>query len=290
MKVIDKNMIKSIIPKRSADANKYSVGSLLCVAGSRGFAGAAIMTLKGAYRTGAGLVRCALPESIYPIVSAAVPEAVFMVFPDSPEGTLPESAARDILAASKKCDAVLVGCGMGLCRDTESLVCSLIEYCEVPLVLDADGINAAAKHIDVLNKREFPTVLTPHEGEMSRLTGKSSNDIRKNREDSAREFVSSSDRVLVLKGKDTLVAADGRCSLNPTGNAGMAVAGSGDVLAGMLGALVAQGAKPFEAAEAAVYLHGLAGDIAKDELTEYSMLPTDIIGKIPLAIKSVLDL
>lgn len=290
MKVIDKDTVKSIMPKRSADANKYSVGSLLCVVGSRGFAGAAVMALRAAYRTGAGLVRCALPESIYPIVSAAVPEAVFVVFPDSQSGTLPENAARDILGLTKKCDAVLAGCGMGLCPDTESIVCSLLEYCEVPLVLDADGINAAAKHIDVLNKREFPTVLTPHEGEMHRLTGVPSKIIRENRTEYTEKFTESAISVLVLKGKDTLVAADGNCCVNPTGNPGMAVAGSGDVLAGMLAALIAQGAKPFEAAEAAVYLHGLAGDIAKDELTEYSLLPTDIIERIPFAIKKVLDI
>ncbi len=286
MTVTDKKLVKEILPQRPAYANKYSVGSLLCVCGSYSMAGAAVLCAKAALRMGAGLVRMAVPESIYPIVSASVPEAVFLVLPESESGAVSAKGAREITKYADKADAVLVGCGSKMCEDTKSLVLSLVSECKKPLILDADGINAVAKHINVLRDRVYPTVLTPHEGEMSRLTGLPTVYIRENRAEVAQNFADEYGVTLVLKGKDTLITAkNAECFQNPTGNAGMAVAGSGDVLAGMIASLIAQGTDATQGAVAGAYLHGLAGDMAKEELTEYSLIPSDIIERIPKAIK-----
>lgn len=290
MEISRKEFLKTLLPKRTADANKYSVGSLLCVCGSRGFAGAAVLSLRAALRSGAGFVRCVLPESIYPIVSSAVPEAVFVPMPEGVEGALSGESTSEVLRLSHKADAVLFGCGMGLCEYTEKLTRELLLNCEKPLLVDADGLNLLSKHIDILEKREFPIVLTPHTGEMSRLCEYDSKYINANRELVCEEFVSKYPVTLVLKGKGSLIAEKGReIFKNPTGNSGMAVAGSGDVLAGMTASFMAQGASAFDSAVLGAYIHGLAGDIAKDELTEYSLLPSDIVDKIPLAIKAVLS-
>lgn len=287
--VTDREFVSGCLPERKDDANKYSVGTLLCVCGSYSMAGAAILCAKAALRMGAGMVRVALPESIYPIVAVAVPEAVFVPLEENSEGALSESAVGEIIKYANKSDAVLVGCGSKLCKDTVSIVTSLVYHTKTPLVIDADGINALAKHIDILREREYPTILTPHEGEMSRLMGVSAEVIRKDRIAAAQSFCDEYDVVLALKGKHTIVAQKGKAPfVNPTGNSGMAVAGSGDVLAGMTAALVCQGVECGDALACSVYLHGLCGDIAATKLTKYSLLPTDIIGIIPEALKEVL--
>ncbi len=286
MRVADSDFVKRIMPKRSADANKYSVGSLLCVCGSVGFAGAAALSLQGALRIGAGFVRCMLPKSIYPIVSALVPEAVFTLLPENEEGRISSEALGEILRASRKADAVLIGPGLGNDKDIEALVLALLSELKIPVVLDADGINVISKHIDIIENAKCPLVLTPHEGEFSRLSGLTSSYIHENREKVLRDFTEKNNAVVMLKGKDTLIAKGGEeMYINPTGNAGMATAGSGDVLAGMIASLIAQGADPFESAVLGAYLHGLSGDIAKEKFTEYSMLPSDIANCISEAIK-----
>ncbi len=290
MTVTDKSIVREILPQRPACANKYSVGSLLCVAGSYSMAGAAVLCAKAALRSGAGLVRVALPESLYPIVSVSVPETVFLVLPESESGTISAKATKEIIKYAEKADAVVAGCGSKMCEDTKSIILSLVSECKKPLLLDADGINAVAKHINVLRDRVYPTVLTPHEGEMSRLTGLASSCIHENREGVAQAFADEYGVTLVLKGKDTLIASrNSQCFVNPTGNAGMAVAGSGDVLSGMIASLMAQGCDVTNASAAGVYLHGLAGDMARDDLTEYSLIPSDIIERIPKAIKECLS-
>lgn len=288
MTLISENYIKSLMPKRKTDANKYSVGSLLCVCGSYGYAGAAALCAKAALRSGAGLVRCAVPKSIYPIVSALVPEAVFLVLDETEDGVISSKEAGQIIAAAKKSRAVVFGCGSRLCPDTVSIALSLCMENKTPMVLDADGINAVANHINVLKDRSCSVVLTPHEGEMSRLTAVNSADIRADREGFAKAFASDYGCTLLLKGKDSLIATPDELFMNPTGNAGMAVAGSGDVLSGMIGAFLAQGLSVSDATALGAYLHGLAGDLAKEDLTEFSLLPSDIIEYIPDAIKTVI--
>ncbi len=252
-------------------------------------AGAAILSVKAALRMGAGYVKCVVTEEIYPIVSSAVPEAVFLVLPSGEDGAVDSRYTKEIIKAAKKSNAVLAGCGLGQGEDAKSIIEALLFECDTPMLLDADGINIISKHIDILKEVEKPVVLTPHEGEMKRLTGVPSSEIHKNREEVLRNFCEEYNAVTVLKGKDTLVLKkDKEMHINPTGNAGMAVAGSGDVLAGMIASLMAQGADAFDSALSGVYLHGLAGDLGAEVLTEYSLLPSDIIDYIPKAIKSVI--
>ncbi len=292
MTYISNDYIKSLMPQRSADANKYSVGSLLCICGSYSFAGAAALCAKAALRCGAGLVRCAVPVSIYPIVSTLVPEAVFLVLEETEEGAISSKEAGRIIKAANKSDAVVFGCGSKLCPDTESIAMSLLMECSKPLLVDADGINAVSKHINVLKDHKCPVVLTPHEGEMGRLMGIDSSIIRGAREASAGVVAKEHGCTVLLKGKNSVIVAEGGIEkgvlVNTTGNAGMAVAGSGDVLAGMTGAFMCQGVNPFDAAALGAYLHGLAGDLAKEKLTEFSLTPSDIIDFIPKAIKTVI--
>ena len=289
MKLICPEYIKNIMPVRSADANKYSVGSLLCVAGSYAMAGAAVLCARAALRMGAGYVRCVVTPEIYPIVSAAVPEAVFMVLPAGEDKTVSREYTKEIINAAKKSSAVVVGCGMRCTADTRSIVESLIYETETPLLIDADGINTLSKHIDILKEAKAQIILTPHEGEMKRLLGKASECIKNNRQRTACDFSDEYGTVTVLKGKDTVVAKSSEeWAVNPTGNSGMAVAGMGDVLSGMIASLVAQGVDAYDAAKAGTYLHGLAADLAAEDMTEYSLLPSDVIDYIPRAIKKVL--
>ncbi len=284
--ITDREFVREKLPRRDVNTNKYRVGTLLCVCGSYKMAGAAVLAARSALRMGAGLVRCVVPEDIYPIVSSAVPEAVFELITYNESGSVDNGCISRIIKLANKSDAVLLGCGLGLHSDMQRLVLSLLYHAEVPLIVDADGINCISKHINVLKDRSFPTILTPHEGEMSRLSGFDSEYIRNHREDVSVEFSRENSAVVVLKGNDTVIACADRAPVhNPTGNPGMAVAGSGDVLAGMIASLVAQGADCFDAAIIGTFLHGLAGDIAASELTEYSMLPSDIIERIPRAIK-----
>ncbi len=284
--ITDREFVREKLPGRAEDTNKYRVGTLMCVCGSYKMAGAAVLAARSALRMGAGLVRCVVPEDIYPIVSSAVPEAVFEILTQNESGSIDKSCVSRVIRLANKSDAVLLGCGLGLHPDMQSLVLSLFYHAEVPLIVDADGINCISKHINVLKDRIFPTILTPHEGEMSRLSGLDAEYIRNHREEVAVEFSRENSAVVVLKGKDTVIACADRAPVhNPTGNPGMAVAGSGDVLAGMIASLVAQGADCGDAAAVGAFLHGLAGDIAAQELTEYSMLPSDIIERIPRAIK-----
>ncbi len=288
--ITDKSYVKDNMPLRSEDANKYSVGTLLCVCGSVGMSGAAVLCAKAAYKCGAGLVRLAVPESIYPIVASQIPEAVFTLLPQTEEGSISKDATREILTLAHKSSAVLMGCGSKLTQDTISIVSSLLYECKKPLILDADGINALSKHIDVLKDRVYPTILTPHEGEMSRLTGLDVTEIRKDRRTVAQDLADEYDAVVVLKGKDTVIASKGaEPMVNPTGNSAMAKAGAGDVLAGMIASFVAQGVNVRDASVLGAYLHGLSGDLAAEKLTMYGVTASDIIDFIPEAIKSCIE-
>ncbi len=288
--ITDKNFVKNNLPQRLENANKYSVGTLLCICGSVGMAGAAILSAKAAYKCGAGLVRIALPESIYPIVASQLPEAVFTLLPQSKDGTVSADAVREILNLAQKSSAVLMGCGSKLTQDTISIVSALIYECKKPLILDADGINALSKHIDILKERVYPTILTPHEGEMSRLSRLDTDSVRNDRIGTAQAFSDEYGAVVVLKGKDTVIASKGmEVAQNPTGNCSMAKAGSGDVLAGMISSFVSQGVGVRNACVVGAYLHGLSGDIASDVLTVYSVNASDLIDYIPEAIKSCIE-
>lgn len=286
MEQTDKNIVKKAVFIRPDDANKGNLGSLMSICGCYGMAGAAIMAGKAALRCGLGLLKNAVVKSIYPIMAGAIFESVFFPLEETSQGKISKNNLDFLLCEAEKSSAVLIGCGLSVCEDTEELVYSFIENCSKPLVLDADALNCAAKNPDIFKKAKAPIIITPHPGEMARLVKSSAKEVNQNREKTASSFAKEYGVVTVLKGAGTIIASpSGRILINRTGNSGMATGGSGDVLAGITGSLLAQGAEPFCAAAAAAYLHGLSGDIAAEKLGKISMLPTDLINEIPQAYK-----
>ena len=276
-------MIHSSLPARDPLGHKGTFGKAYCLCGSVGFTGAPVFASRAAVRMGSGLVYVGVPERVWTVVAAKSDEAMPFPLPDTEEGKLALAAEKSIRRAAAPCDAVLMGCGLGRSRETDELVRRLLDIPQ-PLVLDADGINALAGHIDELQcRRNRVTVLTPHEGEFARI-----GDLSAGREASSEAFAAAHGVYLILKGHRTVIAApDGRLAVNPTGNSGMAKGGSGDVLSGMVVSLLGQGMEPFAACCAAVYLHGLAGDLAAAEKTERAMTPTDLLETIPEALKEL---
>ena len=283
--IIDKSLVNSGIVKRTQESNKGTYGSLLTICGSYSMAGASILAGKGALRCGIGLLKMAVPKSIYPIVASAIYESVFYPVSENESGTHNKYETPFLLEKSKESNAVLIGCGMQNNRDTYFIVNSFLEKCTVPIVLDADALNAICSNLDALKLAKVPVVITPHPKEMARLLKISVAEVQSNREQVAVNFAREYNVYVVLKGHNTVVASpNGDVFVNTTGNAGMATGGSGDVLAGMISSLLAQNPKkPLECACAGVYLHGMAGDIAKVKFGEISMLPTDLINCIPKA-------
>ena len=283
--IIDKSLVNSGIVKRTQESNKGTYGSLLAICGSYSMAGASILAGKGALRCGIGLLKMAVPKSIYPIVASAIYESVYYPVSENESGTHNKYETPFLLEKSKESNAVLIGCGMQNNRDTYFIVNSFLEKCTVPIVLDADALNAICSNLDALKLAKVPVVITPHPKEMARLLKISVADVQSNREQVAVNFAREYNVYVVLKGHNTVVASpNGDVFVNTTGNAGMATGGSGDVLAGMISSLLAQNPKkPLECACAGVYLHGMAGDIAKVKFGEISMLPTDLINCIPKA-------
>ncbi len=274
--------LRSVLKPRAAESNKGDYGRLLCVCGSEGMAGAASMSVGAALRCGAGLVEAALPKSIYPVVASRLAEPVFTLLHPLPDGSASPEDLRALSQAVKRASAVLVGCGLGKSAAACAEVKQILREAAVPVVLDADGINLAAEHIDVLRECGAPLILTPHPGEMARLLGTTPHAVQAEREETARRFAAEHGVILVLKGAGTLVAApDGRLYQNTTGNPGMAKGGSGDVLAGMVASFAAQGAELWSASAAAVYLHGLAGDRCAAKYSQCAMLPTELVGMLP---------
>lgn len=268
---------KACFPKRQADSHKGTYGTLLSVCGSYGMAGAAILAARAAMRCGTGLVIAALPESIYPIAGTALPEVVFAPFTEQPAAAV----VKGLTPHLQKSTALLLGCGLGNTAATAQLTEALFCAATCPLVLDADGINAAARHISILETAHPPLILTPHPKELARLLHTTVEHIQTDRQTAAKTAAERFDAVVVLKGHHTVIAApNSMVSVNQTGNPGMAVAGSGDVLAGMIAGLLAQGVSPLDAARCGVYLHGAAGDLAAARLSQHAMLPTDMLDEL----------
>ena len=273
--LITRQAVEALFPPRDPESHKGSYGRLLAAVGSDGMPGAALLCGEAALRCGVGLLTVATPRSVYPILAAALPEATYL--PLEGDG----SDAQPLHAAQNAATAVVLGCGLGRSAEAEALVWELLTCGTAPLILDADGINAVSLHIDRLKTVRRPLVLTPHPGEMARLTGLSGAEIQSRRGAVAQGFAEEYGVTLVLKGHGTLIAAPGAPLLhNPTGNPGMATGGSGDVLAGMIGSFLAQGMAPREAAVCGVYLHGLAGDRAAARLSQHSLLPRDLIAEL----------
>ena len=266
--------VRALLPRRPVDAHKGSCGTVLSVCGSYGMAGAACFAAAAALRCGAGMVRAALPGSIYPIFSALLPEAV----------CLPDLSDRQLCEQVPAADSMVIGCGLGTADVTAARlrgVLAAARQTETPVVLDADGINLAAAHTDIAEQLGPHCVLTPHPGEAARLLHCTPADIALDRRGTVDRLVRLTGAVVVLKGHDSLVAApDGTCLCNPTGNPGMATAGMGDVLAGMIASLAAQGLTPRDAAVCGTYLHGLAGDEAAAAVSQRALLPRDLLRQL----------
>ncbi len=269
-------------PQKKASAHKGDNGTLLSVCGSYGMAGAAMMSAEAALRMGVGMLKMAVPESIYPIMAARLPEPVYKPLAQSKDGMIHiDEYGKLIDLMTKGCSAALIGCGLGQSTSISSLVALLVDGAVKPLVIDADGINALCKNINVLKRSAAPIVLTPHPGEMARLLGTDVGKVQSDRYHIARRFALDHGVTLVLKGANTLVATpNGRVYVNLTGNNGMGKGGSGDVLAGMIASLLAQGMDTESAAVSAVYYHGLAGDRCAEKFSARAMLPTDMISEL----------
>ncbi len=282
--VIDKNYVKSALIKRKPNDDKFSLGSLLSICGSYGMAGAGIMSGKAALRSGVGLLRMIIPESIYPIMASSIYEAVFCPIK---EGTKPSDIS--FIEKINYNNAVVMGSGLSVSHYSKALVKTVLEKSTIPVVLDADGLNIAAQNKELLKSAKAPVVITPHIGEMSRLTEMTIDEINNDRETVALNFAKAYNCIVVLKGHITIIASpEGKLMYNKnTGNPGMATGGSGDVLAGIIASLIAQGSEPYKGSLAGVYIHGLAGDIASEKLGQRSMLPSDIIECIPQAFMEI---
>lgn len=269
-----------LLPDRDPWGYKGTFGKLLLLCGSRGYTGAAYLAAMGALRCGAGLVFLGVPESIYAIEAVKLTEPVVFPLPDE-GGRLSEGAIPEILEKLPQMDAVLLGPGLGRSPGTLAVVQAVLENAVCPVVLDADGINVVAGHKDVLRGRTAPTILTPHDGEFVRLGGT----LSENRMESAAALARDLGCIVLLKGHETCITDGTTHYCNKTGNPGMAVGGSGDVLAGMIVGLLGQGLAPIRAAACAAWLHGAAGDLASQDLGQYAMLPTDLLDRLPRLLK-----
>ena len=271
--------VSALLPPRDPMAHKGDFGKLLLLCGSRGYTGAAYFAAMGALRAGAGLVFLGVPESIYVIEAVKLNEAVVFPLPDK-QGILSAEAIPQILQRLPDMDAVVVGPGLGQSEDTFQITAAVLQNAGCPVILDADGINLVSGHKDLLRGRDKPTILTPHEGEFRRLWGPVGKD-RMASAAAARELNS----ILLLKGHETCITDGCAKYRNPTGNPGMAVGGSGDVLAGIIAGLIGQGLSPLEAAACGAWLHGKAGDVCAQELGQYGMLPSDMLQVLPRLLK-----
>lgn len=273
---VNEETIEQWLPKRPVNTHKGDYGRLLLLCGAVGFTGAPALAAKAAVRTGAGLVSVGVPEGVYPIVASKLTEP--MVFPLPEEnGMLSGQAVPAVLERLKKADACLIGCGLGQSEGTASVVRAVLEHATCPVVLDADGINVLDGHIDLLRGAACPVILTPHEGEFLRLGGS----LENGRVSGVVSLCRQTGATVLLKGHRTLICGDDGLYINRCGNPGMATGGSGDVLAGIVVSLLGQGLNPTQAAAAAAWLHGKAGDLCARELGQYGMMPTDLLKRLP---------
>ena len=289
VQTIERSLVLEALPKRKPDGHKGTFGKLLVIGGSRSFTGAPALTASAAVRSGCGLVYLGVPEGIWAVEAAKCSSAMpFPLQEIESNGMLSENALQEIRQRLHACDVLALGPGLGRSADTEALVIELLRSADIPVVLDADGINALEGHIDVLDaRRSRTTILTPHDGEFARLGGDLSGGDRLS---AAKAFAAAHGCILVLKGHRTIIAVpEGNALVNTTGNSGLAKGGSGDVLTGIIASLLCQGATPVQAAVAGVWLHGCAGDLAAEQLTEYAMTPEDVIAFLPAAFRNVLE-
>ncbi len=279
--------MKKLLPKRPEDSNKGDFGKVLVIAGSKGMTGAAALSSYSALRSGAGLVTLATAETERPIAASFFPE-IMTAGLSSKDGIICTDALGEIFKLSKDKNVIVFGPGIGKCADVGLILAEILKNHTGVLIVDADGLNALSKNMNMLREKSCDVILTPHPGEMSRLCNLTTKEIQQKRIEIAKNLAEEYDVCVVLKGNKTVVSAKGRTSfVNPTGNSGMATAGTGDVLAGVIAGFAAQGLKSFDSAKLGVYIHGAAGDIAKESKGTFGMIASDVAKSIPEAILRV---
>ena len=278
---------QGLLPARPPETHKGDLGHVFVIAGSEAMTGAGILCSLAALRTGAGLVTLAVPKSLHGVVASKVMEVITRPFPETKTKSLSLQALPEMLRfIEQRIDVVAIGPGLSEAPQTQQLVRRLLPQLTKPCVIDADGLNALVRHASVLNQMKLPPIVTPHPGEMARLFQRPRDEVMRKRQHIAKSFATSHRSVTVLKGYRTVVAnIDGQLSINETGNPGMATAGAGDVLTGMIAGLLGQRLKPFDAARLGVYLHGLAGDLAAAEQGQVGLIASDLLATIPRAIR-----
>lgn len=284
--LLEEKEIASALPPRPGDGHKASMGHVLVLAGSRGYTGAAALTGMGALRSGCGLVTLGIPRSLNMIFETKLTEVITKPLPETEATTLGLEAENEILDITKSVQALAIGPGLARHPETQALVRKLIMTVSKPMIIDADGLNILEGDISVLGKRQAPTVITPHPGEMGRMLGIKADEVQKKRISISKEISTRHEIITVLKGAKTIITStDGNTFINPTGNSGMATAGTGDVLTGVISSLIARGMDCLEAAKAGVFIHGLAGDIAAEAVGEESLIAGDLLNCLPEAFK-----
>ena len=290
LELVEPQAITPLFSKRSKDTHKGTYGHLFVLSGSLGKTGAAVMAGKAALKMGAGLVTVGTPKSCLSLVARSMVELMTVPLPETSDKTFSEEALDLSLSLREGKDAFLIGPGISTHDSTRKFVKAFLPHVRVPVVLDADALNILVPHPEILKSLKIPVILTPHPGEFARLLDCTTNEVLKNKLDLVSRFAQEYGVYLVLKGYRTLTATpDGKIFINPTGNPGMATAGSGDVLSGMLAAMIIQEKNILPAVLAAVYVHGLSGDIAAERLGEKSLTARDIIRYISSAIKTISD-
>lgn len=278
----------NILFNRPENSHKGSFGHLLVLAGSPGMTGAATLTCLAAMRSGCGVVTLGVPKNLLSVMEIKLTEVIKKPLPETKNKTLSLSAFSEIKKNSQNCTAIAIGPGLSREQETQKLIRKIITEINPPFIIDADGINAIEGRAAILEKIKKTAVLTPHPAEMGKLIGKSASCVQENREMTAKTFAAKYDKtVLVLKGHNTIVVRKNDFYINNTGNAGMATAGAGDVLTGIIGAFLAQGIDAYEAAKIAVYAHGLAGDLAAEIKGQISLIAGDLIDCLPIAFKEL---
>lgn len=273
----DAAFVASCLPPRAADTHKGDYGRVLLLCGSRGLTGAAALAARAALRTGAGLISLGVPVSVYPILAVKLDEVMVFPLPDDAAGRLCPAALPELLPRLEACDACLMGPGLGRSAGVTELVRTVLRESRVPLVVDADGINALEGRKEELREAQCPVVLTPHDGEFLRLGGDGTAD----RFAATLALSRQTGAVVLRKGHRTIITDGTQLRMNTTGNPGMATGGSGDALAGILLALLGFSLSLLDAASAAAWIHGAAGDLAAEEIGQYGMTPSDLIERIP---------
>ncbi|MBR0141501.1 MAG: NAD(P)H-hydrate dehydratase [Ruminococcus sp.] len=287
---IERHHLKGFPPERQRDSHKGKFGRVLIIAGSSSMRGAAALAAMGALRSGAGIVQVASVERCIDTVAVIAPEAIYTEMECDDYGyMLFDDNKKRLAEMVASADAVVIGCGMGVTNDTSEITKYVVQNARVPVIVDADGINCIADDIDILVNKNTEVIITPHPGEMARLLKCDASMINENRITVAEKYAEKFNITVVLKGAGTLVANSRETAANHTGNAGMSRGGSGDVLAGIIGAIAAQGYSCFDASCAGVYIHGLAGDEAEKKLGQEAMLPRDIINNLSDAFKILKD-